>query len=219
MLTEEQATEVQEIINVVFVTQEREGTSDVSAVLVPEGLVLDLVKDYPEKTLAEVGLEQDKDLSPDPNRRPADKDRINDTDENRGRIEKSKNKTSTYYQNPVDMELDEETSTLGRRYRNGVTNTKGLYGQNGSKINTDECKALIHYQRSTDDNEDGKIIFDTESKGSAPGEEGYQELVEREKATAMKLDEEEKKEKSGIYLERETLHDACESWLRKVEEF
>ncbi|CAG8717346.1 46325_t:CDS:2 [Gigaspora margarita] len=57
------------IYNALFrkVIQEREGTSNVSAVLVPEGLVLDLIKDYPEETLAKVELEQDKDLSPDPN--------------------------------------------------------------------------------------------------------------------------------------------------------
>ncbi|KAF0466029.1 hypothetical protein F8M41_026187 [Gigaspora margarita] len=66
--------------------------------------------------------------------------------QNEVRAEKDKNKAFTHYQNPANMELNEETSTLGHHYRNGVTNTNRFYGQNESEINMDKCKALIHYQ-------------------------------------------------------------------------
>ncbi|CAG8562346.1 30270_t:CDS:2 [Gigaspora margarita] len=90
----------------------------------------------------------------------------------------------------------------------------------------DECKALIHYQRPTDDNENSKTIVDTESNDNAPGEEGYQkgnETIEEVQEKSVGIDDKSNKrttgEKSGVLLEGETLRNACESWLRKVEEF
>ncbi|CAG8839959.1 22964_t:CDS:2, partial [Gigaspora margarita] len=46
-------------------------------------------------------------------------------------------------------------------------------GQNERKINTDECKSLIHYQRSTDDNKDGETSIDTKNKEMRNNMERY----------------------------------------------
>ncbi|KAF0494224.1 hypothetical protein F8M41_021286 [Gigaspora margarita] len=127
---------------------EKEETVDTSDVPESAGSILNLIKKYPERHNGRWG-------------------------QNEVGAKKDETKASTYSQNLADMELDKETFGLGRRYRNGVTNTNGLYCQNESEIDTDEYKALIHYQSSTDDNEDGEAIVDTESKSNAPGEEGY----------------------------------------------
>ncbi|KAF0501853.1 hypothetical protein F8M41_019954 [Gigaspora margarita] len=127
---------------------EKEETVDISDVPESAGSILNLIKKYTERHNGR-------------------------WDQNEVGAEKDETKPSSYPQNLADMELDKETFSLGHRYRNGVTNTNGLYCQNESEIDTDEYKALIYYLRSIDDNEDGKAIVDTESKSNAPGEEGY----------------------------------------------
>ncbi|KAF0536462.1 hypothetical protein F8M41_009130 [Gigaspora margarita] len=127
---------------------EKEETVDTSNVPESAGSILNLIKKYSKRHNGRWG-------------------------QNEVEAKKDETKASTYPQNLANMKLNKETFSLGHRYRNGVTNTNGLYCQNESEIDTDEYKALIHYQRSTDDNEDGEAIVDTESKSNAPGEEGY----------------------------------------------
>ncbi|KAF0532773.1 hypothetical protein F8M41_010971 [Gigaspora margarita] len=73
-----------------------------------------------------------------------DLDHINDIGENGGRIEKSKNKTFTYYQNPANIELDKETFSLDGGYENGIEENKSEASKIECKMNKHE--AFSNYQ-------------------------------------------------------------------------
>ncbi|KAF0519598.1 hypothetical protein F8M41_016597 [Gigaspora margarita] len=92
-------------------------------------------------------------------------------------VKKDRNKASTHYQNPIDMGSNEETFGLGHCCRSKVTNTNE-FCQNGSKSDTDKCKALIHYQRSTDNKKDGETSIDAKNKGKRNNTESLAKVVD-----------------------------------------
>ncbi|CAG8685697.1 25453_t:CDS:2, partial [Gigaspora margarita] len=118
-------------------------------------------------------------------------------------IKKAKHEAYEPYQDFAEINLDDKVNDLKiGTEREETFDTSNIPESEGLILNLIKnspevtlAEALIYYQRSNDDNEDGETIFDTESKGNAPGEEDYRKFVEIEKAVATKLGKEKKKEK------------------------
>ncbi|KAF0444402.1 hypothetical protein F8M41_003378 [Gigaspora margarita] len=105
-------------------------------------------------------------------------------------LKRAKNKTSTYYQNPADIELDKEIFSLDGGYENGIEEDKSEASEIGFEMNKHE--AFSDYQATVNMNHFYEVHH----------------LDHRDRnRTRVKKDE---------YRD---LHYACERWKRKVNEF
>ncbi|KAF0525120.1 hypothetical protein F8M41_014755 [Gigaspora margarita] len=96
-----------------------------------EGPTLNLIKNLPEMTLANVVLGKDRNLAPDTNQKFADMDHYGIGGycyRKEVGVEKNKNKASIYHQNPIDMKLDKETSGLDCHIENRTGDKDGYRG-------------------------------------------------------------------------------------------
>ncbi|KAF0556227.1 hypothetical protein F8M41_015988 [Gigaspora margarita] len=123
-------------VNDLEIGTEKEETFDTNNAPEFDGSILNLVKNSPKVTLAEIVLEKNRNLAPDPKQKSVDMDCHNGKwGQNEVGAERDETKTFTYPQNLADMDLDYVTFALGCHYKNIGIKMNGLCCPN--EIETD----------------------------------------------------------------------------------
>ncbi|CAG8833983.1 21487_t:CDS:2, partial [Gigaspora margarita] len=163
-----------------------------------------------------------------------------------GREESSREKEDLKQEKSVELGPDialvnliEEKISINETNKPQIGN-----GQNEREINTDKCKSLIYYQRSTDDNKDGETSIDTKNKGMRNNMERYMNnaTIPRKESSSNNYQHKTHNEKNGVLengveefnnvvkienedpsepekYEQSTLNLACKVWTKRVDEF